>query len=129
MKTYDDVREAFDKGTVVTASKGDLEQLLIAVGKARVLDPVNQARASEMGETMRQLLAARQSQAMHSQALSTAKLALVVSAIALLASLIQALAALNIIPALAKPVLALGGHTQVDMQSNQAPPPVKPASR
>ena len=99
MKTYDDVRDAFDKGTVVTASKEDLEQFLIAVGQARVLDPVNQARASEMGETMRQLLAARQSQAMHSQALSVARIALIVSVIALAASIVQVLAALGMLRA------------------------------
>jgi hypothetical protein len=97
MKTYDDVRDAFDKGTVLNADKGELEQLLIAVGQARVMDPANQARAAEMGETMRQLLAARQSQALHSQALSTARLALLVSVVALIASVIQALAALNIL--------------------------------
>ena len=97
MKTYDDVREAFDSGSVVDASKEDLVQLLLAVGRARVLDPANQARAAEMGETMRQLLAARQSEAMHSQALSTSRIALVVSVIALVASIGQLLAELDII--------------------------------
>jgi hypothetical protein len=76
MKTHDDVRQAFDNGTVVNASKEELEQLLLAVGRARVLDPANQARSAEMGETMRQLLAARQSESMHTQALSVARIAL-----------------------------------------------------
>ena len=112
MKTYDDVRDAFDKGTVVSAGKEELEQLLIAVGQARVLDPSNQARASEMGETMRQLLAARQSEAMHSQALSTARLALRISVIALVVSIIQALAALNIISPVTKPALDRPANAQ-----------------
>ena len=106
-KTYDDVRQAFDTGTVVDAGKEELEQLLLAVGRARVLDPANQARASEMGETMRQLLAARQSQSMHSQALGIARLALCVSVIALVISLLQALAAFNIVAPMAKPAIQL----------------------
>jgi hypothetical protein len=97
-KHYDDVRAAFDDGSVVTATKVELEQLLLAVGRARVLDPANQARASEMGETMRLLLAARQSEEMHGQALGVARAALWISIAALVASLVQAAAALNIVP-------------------------------
>ena len=106
-KTYDDVRAAFDGGTVVDAPKEELEQLLLAVGRARVLDPANQARAAEMGETMRQLLAARQSEAMHAQALSVSRLALWVSLVALVASLVQAAAALNLVAPLKKPAIEL----------------------
>lgn len=97
MKTYDEVLQAFNNETVVNASKEELEQLLLAVGRARVLDPANQARCAEMGETMRQLLAARQSESMHTQALSVARIALWVSALALLASLAEVLVALGII--------------------------------
>lgn len=92
-KTYDDVVEAFRSGTVVGASKSELEQLLLAVARARVLDPINQATASQMGETMRQLLAARQSAEMHSQAIRISKLALWVSALALIASVLQVVVA------------------------------------
>ncbi|GAB2523981.1 hypothetical protein [Lysobacter humi (ex Lee et al. 2017)] len=88
-KTYDDVRIAFDTGSVAEASKVELEQLLLAIGRERIQDPINQARASQMGETMRQLLAARQSQEMHGQALRISKLALWVSALAFVASLAQ----------------------------------------
>jgi hypothetical protein len=116
-KTYDDVRSAFDAGTVVDAPKDELEQLLLAVGRARVLDPANQARAAEMGETMRQLLAARQSEAMHAQALSVSRLALWVSLIALLASIVQIAAALNLVGPLKRPAFEL-----------EAPVPAKPAS-
>ena len=106
-KTYDDVRAAFDGKTVVDASKEELEQLLLAIGRERVLHPANQARAAEMGETIRQLLAARQSQAMHAQALSVSRLALWVSLVALVASLVQAAVALNLVAPLKKPSLEL----------------------
>ena len=93
-RTYDDVRAAFDSGSVTTATKAELEQLLIAVGQQRIHDTINQARASEMGETMRQLLAARQSQEMHSEALRISKVALIVSVFALVAGLVSAGASL-----------------------------------
>jgi hypothetical protein len=118
-KHYDDVRAAFDEGTVVNASKSELEQLLLAVGRARVLDPANQARAAEMGETMRQLLAARQSEEMHSQALRVSRVALWVSLAALIASLVQAAVSMNLVAALKEPVVFLSGT---------AAPPPKPAS-
>ena len=104
-KTDDDVRFAFDSGTVVDASKEEPEQLLLAVGRERVLHPANQARAAEMGETMRQLLASRQSEATHAQALSVSHLALWVSLIALVASLVQVAAALSFVAPLKKPAI------------------------
>ena len=106
-KTYDDVRQAFDDGTVVGARKAELEQLLLAVGRARVLNPANQARAAEMGETMRQFLAARQSEELHSQALSVARVALWVSVVALVASLVQAATSMNLVAPLAKPFVTV----------------------
>ena len=115
-KTYDDVRQAFDSGNVVNAGKNDLEQLLLAIGRARVLHPANQARAAEMGETLRQLLAARQSQSMHSQALGTARVALWVSVIALITSLVQALAALNILAPLPRPAVEVPSLPEAPVQ-------------
>lgn len=108
-KHYDDVRAAFDEGTVVNASKAELEQLLLAVGRTRVLDPVNQARAAEMGETMRQLLAARQSEEMHTQALRVSRVALWVSLAALIASLVQAAVSLNLFAPLKEPIVSFEG--------------------
>ena len=110
MKTYDDVREAFDSQSVLTATKEELEQLLLAVGRARIEHPANQARAAEMGETMRQVLAARQSESMHGQALRTAQVALWVSIAALVASLVQAIVALNVVAPLEQSVVALPGQ-------------------
>jgi cytochrome c-type biogenesis protein CcmH/NrfG len=85
-KTYDDVRHAFDRGTVLDASKTELEDYLLAVGRAQILSEENRSRAREMGETLRQLLAARQSQEFHTQAMRISKIALIVAVIALLAS-------------------------------------------
>lgn len=93
-RTPDDVRAAFDGGSIINASKEELELLLIANGQSRILHPANQARASEMGETMRQLLAARQSQEMHSEALQISKVALRLSVAAFVVGLAGAVAAL-----------------------------------
>jgi hypothetical protein len=92
--THDEVRSAFDSGKILTATKDELELFLVANGQARILHEANQARASEMGETMRQLLAARQSQEMHSEALRISKVALIVSVFALVAGLASAVASL-----------------------------------
>jgi hypothetical protein len=108
-KQYDDVRTAFDDGTVVNATKVELEQLLLAVGRARVMDPSNQARAAEMGETMRQLLAVRQSEQLHSQALGVARVALWISIVALVASLVQAAVSMNLVAPLKEPTVTLDG--------------------
>ena len=88
--SHDDVRSAFDDGSIINASKEDLERFLVANGQARILHEANQARASEMGETMRQLLAARQSQEMHSEALRISNVALWVSVFALFVGLVGA---------------------------------------
>lgn len=89
MKTYDDVNTAFETGKVLDASKEDLEFFLLAIGKVRIQSPINQAKASEMGETIRILLAARQSQEMHSEATKISKIALIVSFTALAVSVMQ----------------------------------------
>ena len=91
---HDDVRSAFDSGSILTASKEELELFLVSNGQARILNDANQARASEMGETMRQLLAARQSQEMHTEALRISKVALLVSVFALVVGVPGAIASL-----------------------------------
>lgn len=63
-------------------------------GRVRILQDADQARASEMGETMRQLLAARQSQEMHGEALRISKVALWVSVFALVVGVPGAIASL-----------------------------------
>jgi hypothetical protein len=95
LKTYDDVRKAFDNATIIDASRRELEQFLVAVGRERILNPANQARASEMGETMRQLLSARQSEELHNKATRIAIIALVVSIAAFLISSAHLIVALR----------------------------------
>ena len=90
-KTHDELRQAFDNGTIVDASKEDLEQYLLANGRAQIKSDENRARNAEMGETLRQLLAARQSQELHSHATRISKIALIISIISLLATLAQTL--------------------------------------
>jgi hypothetical protein len=90
VKTQDDVQRAFADGTILQASRRDLEELLLANAKNKILDPSNQARAAEMGETMRQLLAARQSEEMHGKATLISVIALIISVAALICSGVQA---------------------------------------
>lgn len=122
-RTYDDVRAAFDSGNVVTASREELEQLLLAIGRARILNDANQARAAEMGETMRQLLAVRQSQEMHGQALRISKVALWFAVGAFIVSLVQAVVALNIVAPLGNPILSLESKAQESKAKEQQQPP------
>ena len=119
-KHYEDARAAFDEGTVMNASKTELEQLLLAVGRTRVLDPVNQARAGEMGETLRQLLAARQSEEMHSDALRVSRVALWVSLAALIASLVQGAVSLNLFAPLKEPIVSFEGAAPTPAKATSA---------
>lgn len=79
MATYDDVQRAFTDGSVLTASKEELEQLLLAITTARILAEENRAVAAHRGETIRLLLSVRQSQRFHSQAIWVSVAALVVA--------------------------------------------------
>src|SRR5437899_2997764 len=78
-KTYSDVQSAFENHEILQSSKSDLEQFLLAIAMTRVLDPANQIRTTEMGDTIRLLLAARQSQQMHSQSSKVSCIALIIS--------------------------------------------------
>ena len=73
-KTYSDVQSAFESHAILQSAKADLEEFLIAIATTRVLDPANQVRTAEMGDTIRMLLAARQSEEMHSQASKIARI-------------------------------------------------------
>src|SRR6266496_941748 len=78
-KTYSDVQSAFESHEILQSSKSDLEQFLLAIAMTRVLDPANQIRTTEMGDTIRLLLAARQSQQMHFQSSKVSCIALIIS--------------------------------------------------
>lgn len=86
-KTYDDVNQAFQSGEVLKASDKELEQLLMALCTEQVLSSANQTRSLHMGETLRGLLAVRESEARHKESQLTSKLALLVSFVALIVSL------------------------------------------
>lgn len=58
-KTFDDVRTAFESRRILNASPRELEELLAALASDTINDPGTRARAREMGETMRQLHAAK----------------------------------------------------------------------
>jgi len=88
-KTFDDVKEAFQNGSVLKANRRELEQFLLAIGTAYISHPANQTRASEMGETIRLLLMAKVSQELHDKATRIAIIALVISIVALLISVAQ----------------------------------------
>lgn len=61
-KTPDDVRKAFANRSILNASRQELQEFLVANVQYRILNEANRARASEMGETMRELLVVRQSE-------------------------------------------------------------------
>ncbi len=85
-KTYDDVRNAFDSGRILEATRTELEQLLLALGRESTTDIARQARAAEMGRTMRQLLAAKRNEELQRRPSRVAALALLVALAALLSS-------------------------------------------
>ena len=58
-RSFADVQAAFESGSVLDCSRRELEELLVATAAATPADAAGQARAREMGDTMRQLLAAK----------------------------------------------------------------------
>lgn len=58
-KSFEEVRTAFATRSILSASPRELEELLAAVAAEPINDPAIRAQAREMGETMRQLHAAK----------------------------------------------------------------------
>ena len=85
-RTFKDVQAAFESRRVLTASRNELEQLLVAAAVDAPSEPAGQARAREMSETMRELLAARS----RPRGSRLAAVAAVLALLALLASGVQA---------------------------------------
>jgi hypothetical protein len=92
-KAPDVVRRAFEDRSILNASRHDVGEFLVANEEYRILDAANRDRASEMGETMRQLLAARQSQELHGRATRIAVIAPLVSIAALAVAVARLLVA------------------------------------
>lgn len=85
-RTFGDVQAAFESGRVLKSSRRELEQLLVAAAIDVPADAAGQARAREMGDTMRQLLAGRTAPRRSRLGL----LAMIVALFALLCSGVQA---------------------------------------
>lgn len=58
-RTFKDVQDAFESRRILKASRRELEELLVAAAAETPADAAGQARAREMGDTMREMLAAR----------------------------------------------------------------------
>jgi hypothetical protein len=91
MKTMDDVQAAFTDGSVSTANSSDLAEYLIAIANARIQNQINQEVANLRAGTIKLLLAARQSQALHAESQSVARSALYIALAALAMSALQLL--------------------------------------
>ena len=83
--------EAFKNGTILSAGREDLERYLFALATVQIRADFNQQRAHQMGETIRLLLARKDSQESNRHALSVARAALYVSLAALVLSALQGL--------------------------------------
>jgi hypothetical protein len=59
LKSFADVRAAFESRSVVNASRRELEELLAAAACEKSDDPATRAQVREIGETIRELLANR----------------------------------------------------------------------
>jgi hypothetical protein len=75
---------AFRSGTILHASREELERYLFALATVQIRADFNQQRAQQMGETIRLLLARKDSQETNRQAMIVARAALYVSIAALL---------------------------------------------
>jgi hypothetical protein len=89
-KSFEDVRVAFQTRHVLKCSRADLEELLAAVGSETITDPADRARATEMGETMRQLLETKRGEELRPKSSPLVLVALLLSLAALLLSGTQA---------------------------------------
>jgi hypothetical protein len=86
---WDRMGKAFRAGTILQASRQELERYLFALATVQVRADFNQQRAQQMGETIRLLLARLDSQESNRHALSVARAALYVSLAALILSTLQ----------------------------------------
>jgi hypothetical protein len=58
-RTFKDVQDAFESRRILNCSRRELEELLVTAAADAPTEPAGQARAREMSETMRELLAAK----------------------------------------------------------------------
>jgi hypothetical protein len=89
---WDEMGAAFRKGAILQATRQDLERYLFALASLQVKSDENRQRAAQMGETIRLLLARKDSQESHQEALGVAHAALRVAAASLAISVLYPLA-------------------------------------
>ena len=89
---WDEMGGAFRSGSILDADRATLERYLFALATVQVMADHNRQRAHQMGETIRLLLARKDSQEANRSAMSVARAALYVSLAALILSALQALA-------------------------------------
>ena len=105
-RTFKDVQDAFESRRILNCSRRELEELLVAAAVDTPADAAGQARAREMGATMRELLAAKSRPRNYRLAAVAAVLALV----ALLVSAIQAYYSRTAVAAEHESVAELGDY-------------------
>ena len=105
-RTFKDVQAAFESRRVLSCSRQELEELLVAAAVEAPTDPAGQARAREMGETMRELLAAKS----RPRGSRLAALAALLALFALLASGVQAYYSRTVVAVERESVAELGDY-------------------
>lgn len=105
-RTFKDVQGAFESRRVLSCSRKELEELLVAAAVDAPTDPAGQSRAREMSETMRELLAAKS----RPRGSRLAAIAAVLALLALLASGVQAYYARTTIAVERESVAELGDY-------------------
>lgn len=88
--TWDTIGRAFADKSVLSADRATLEDYLMVLATVQVLSGPNQQRAHQMGETIRLLLARKDSQEAHHHAMVVSIAALIVSFAALVLAAIKA---------------------------------------
>ena len=113
-RTFKDVQTAFESRRVLTCSRRQLEELLVAAAVDAPTDPAGQARAREMSETMRELLAAKS----RPRGSRLAALAAVLASLALLASGVQAYYSRTSIAVQHESVAELGDYVRATIRDD-----------
>ena len=91
---FDDLNSAFKSGAILSADREYLEAALMTLASVMIMAGHNQQRAHQMGETIRMLLARKDSQDAERRALGVARAALWVAVAALVLGAAQLAASL-----------------------------------
>lgn len=100
MDEYDDLKNAFNSGQLVTASRTELERYAVTVCHPTFENHFPGLQGSQIAEMVRLMLIVRISEHTQTQALTVARTALIVAVVAAMSSCIQVLAEMGAIPSL-----------------------------